>query len=71
MRAMLLLLALLFGIATGAPRAHAMTAGTASALEAALAQQSLVQDAAYICRHRFYTSRRICWWRPSWRYWRR
>lgn len=55
--------------------AHALAVGTAPALEAAIAETDLLQDAAYVCRHRFYTSRRLCWWRPAlghrgWR-WRR
>lgn len=49
--------------------ASAMTVGSAPALQAALADQALVQDAAYTCRHRFYTSRRICWWSPNFRRW--
>ena len=55
--------------------AHAMTVGTATALETLLAETATLQEAAYVCRHRFYTSRRICWWRPGYRYrgwrWRR
>jgi hypothetical protein len=55
--------------------ARAMTVGTASAIEAARADSHLVQEAAYVCRHRFYTSRRLCWWRPGYGYrgwrWRR
>ena len=73
MRATLLPLTLVLAIVAGATSAHAgaMTVGAAASIEAALAQQSLVEDAAYVCRHRFYTSRRICWWRPSFRrYWR-
>jgi lipopolysaccharide biosynthesis regulator YciM len=50
--------------------ASAMTVGTAAGIRSALADQPLVQDAAYVCRHRFYTSRRLCWWRPSFRRWR-
>ena len=57
--------------------AQAMTAGTASGIQAALASTSALDEAAYVCRHRFHTSRRICWWRPNysrgwrWRRWRR
>ena len=73
MRAIVLSLSVAAAIAASAlsAPAHAVTAGTASAIEAALAQEAVVQNAAYVCRHRFYTSRRICWWRPSFRYWRR
>jgi len=57
----------------------AMTAGTASAIEAALAETNVLQDVAYVCRHRYYSSRRVCWWQPGryrwgwkpWRRWRR
>jgi hypothetical protein len=57
--------------------AQAMTVGTASRLQAALADTILLEEARYVCHHRFYTSRRVCWWRPGpyrkwrWRPWRR
>ena len=55
--------------------AQSMTVGSASVVQAALAETDLVQEAAYVCRHRFYTSRRMCWWRPAFGYrgwrWRR
>jgi hypothetical protein len=55
--------------------AQAMTVGTVAGIEAALADASALQDAAYVCRHRFYNSRRVCWWRPAFRHrgwrWRR
>jgi hypothetical protein len=51
--------------------ASAMNVGTAPAMEAAAADQALVQDAAYVCRHRYYSSRRFCYWRPNYRRWRR
>jgi len=71
MRRFLLSLAAASAIVAGAAAvpASAMTVGNAPALQAALADQSLVQDAAYTCRHRFYTSRRFCWWRPTFRRW--
>lgn len=50
--------------------ASAMTPGTASGIEAALAETSAVQDVVYVCRHRYISSRRACWWRPGYRYWR-
>jgi len=46
-------------------RADAMTVGTAAAVEAAMAGVGLVEDARYVCRHRFYTSGRRCFWRPT------
>jgi acetyl-CoA acetyltransferase len=51
--------------------ANAMTAGTASGLQAAAADVALLDEAAYVCRHRYYSSRRICWWTPDrYRPWR-
>jgi hypothetical protein len=49
--------------------ANAMTVGAASGVQAAIADTSSLQDARYVCRHRFHTSRRVCWWRPD-RPWR-
>lgn len=43
-------------------RADAMSVGTAAALDMAVADMSAIQDAAYVCRHRYYSSRRVCWW---------
>lgn len=58
--------------------ASAMTVGTASGIHAAIADTSVLDEVAYVCRHRGYTSRRVCWWRPGGygygyrhRYWRR
>jgi hypothetical protein len=56
--------------------ASAMTVGTASGIQAAIDGTSAVEDVAYVCRHRYYSSRRVCWWRPGgygWRHrhWRR
>jgi hypothetical protein len=53
--------------------ASAMTVGTASGIQAAIDGTSAVEDVAYVCRHRYYTSRRGCWWTPTYRYrgWRR
>jgi hypothetical protein len=64
-------------LATPLPPAHATTAGTAAVVRAARIEASLLDDVKYVCHHRFYTSRRICWWRPEpfrkwrWRRWRR
>jgi hypothetical protein len=57
--------------------ASAMTVGTAAGIQAALADTSVLDEVAYVCRHRGYSSRRVCWWRPGgyggWRHrgWRR
>jgi hypothetical protein len=73
MRRLLLSLAAATAIVAGAIpsaiTASAMSVGGAPALQAALADQALVQDAAYTCRHRVATSRRLCWWHPSFRRW--
>ena len=54
--------------------ASAMTVGTAAGIRAGLVETSAVDEVVYICRHRYFTSRRLCWWRPggySWKFWRR
>jgi hypothetical protein len=51
--------------------ASAMTVGTASGIQAAIDGTSAVEDVAYVCRHRYYSSRRVCWWRPGGYGWRR
>src|SRR5215212_10045463 len=45
--------------------ASAMTVGTASGIQAAIADTSVLDEVAYVCRHRGYSSRRVCWWRPG------
>jgi hypothetical protein len=53
--------------------ANAMTVGTTSTIQAAIDETSAVHQVPYVCRHRYYSSRRVCWWRPggtSWRPWR-
>jgi hypothetical protein len=51
--------------------AQARTPGTAAGIEAALADVRAVDEVAYVCRHRYLTSRRLCWWRPGYRWrWR-
>ena len=54
--------------------ASAMTVGTAQGIKTGLAETSAVDEVVYVCRHRYFTSRRLCWWRPggySWKFWRR
>ncbi len=69
MRRMLLSLSAVAAIAAGwalAPRsAGAMSVGTVAGIRAAVAGPSLNERIAYVCRHRYYTSRRVCWWRPG------
>jgi hypothetical protein len=45
--------------------ASAMTVGTAASIQAAIADTSVLDEVAYVCRHRGYSSRRVCWWRPG------
>jgi hypothetical protein len=54
--------------------AGAMTVGTASGLQVAIDQTSALDPVVYVCKHRYYSSRRVCWWRPggyTWKPWRR
>ena len=76
MRKVLLFLAAAFAIvaAVSVVPASAMTVGTASGIQTALADTSVLDEVAYVCRHRAYSSRRVCWWRPGGYYirpWRR
>jgi hypothetical protein len=78
MRRILVSLATATALATAAALApvHAVTPGAATAIEAALADTRQLDEAAYVCRHRPHTSRRVCWWRPGpynwrWQPWRR
>jgi hypothetical protein len=43
-------------------RAAAMGVGTAAAIDYAVNETSLLEQTAYVCRHRWRTSRRVCWW---------
>jgi hypothetical protein len=47
--------------------ANAITIGVGAAqgIQAAAEEGNLVEDVAYVCRHRGYGSRRACWWRPG------
>ncbi len=45
--------------------AKAMTPGTAAGILGAVQDTNLVEDVRYVCRHRWQTSRRVCWWTPS------
>lgn len=61
---------MIVGAAPLAP-AGAMAVGTAAGIQAAIDDAAMMRDAAYVCRHRYYSSRRVCWWRPTYRSWRR
>ena len=51
-------------------RADAMGVGTAAAIDVAAADMSMLEDARYVCRHRWRSSRRVCWWVPGRRHYR-
>jgi hypothetical protein len=50
--------------------AQAMPVGNPAGIQAALDETSAVQDVATVCRHRAWSSKRRCWWRPGYRGWR-
>jgi hypothetical protein len=74
MKRILLSLAAAAAIAASASllpsRAEAMGVGTAAAMDVAANELSLREDVAYVCRHRWRTSRRVCWWTTPRRYYR-
>ena len=72
MRKILLSLTTVSAIAVAASLApaNAMTVGTASGIQTTLADTSLLEDTAYVCRHRYYSSRRVCSWRSNHYRWR-
>ena len=43
----------------------ALPSGTLAGVRAAVSGADLSERIAYVCRHRYYTSRRVCWWRPG------
>jgi hypothetical protein len=62
--------------ACSAPAA-VMSAGTAPGLKAAATAASPVTEAVYICKQRYWSGKRYCYWRPGgyhwrwrWRWWR-
>ncbi|MBM3530726.1 MAG: hypothetical protein FJX62_21825 [Alphaproteobacteria bacterium] len=65
--------ALAAGAALLPASASAMTVGTAPGIQAAAAETAMVDEARTVCRHRWRSSRRVCWWepgRPRHRHWR-
>jgi hypothetical protein len=50
--------------------ANAMTPGTASGIRAAIEDTSAIEDVRMVCRHRYYSSRRVCFWQPGGYYYR-
>jgi hypothetical protein len=48
--------------------ASALTAGAGAGVRAAIEDTSLLEDVAWVCRHRWQSSRRHCYWvRPYYR----
>jgi len=75
MRRSLLALAILaasfLGLSLAAQPASAMTLPVPAGINGALLDQSLVEEAAYVCRRRcgYYGCTRRCWWTgPRYRY---
>lgn len=64
MRTLLLSLAAATTMVTAAtltaPRADAMTVGTASGIQAAIQDDQMIQDVRLVCRHRAFSSRQVC-----------
>jgi hypothetical protein len=58
-------------VAASSAPASAMTVGAASGIKTAVADASMVDQVVYICRHRYWSSRRLCWWRPGGYRWHR
>jgi len=62
------------GLAPAGAMMGTMTVGTASGMQAAIDETGALDQVVYVCKHRYYSSRRVCWWRPggyTWRPWRR
>jgi hypothetical protein len=74
MRRFLLSLAAVAGLVSATSllpvAANAMTPGTASGIRSAVEETNVVEDVRYVCRHRSYSSRRVCWWEPGRRHFR-
>jgi hypothetical protein len=76
MQKMLVALTTAISIMVAVTAAQAMMTGTAPVIRTTFVEPGWLEHAKYVCHHRFYTSRRICWWRPEpfrkwrWRRWR-
>ncbi len=56
--------AAIVSVASLAP-AKAMTPSAATGILGALEDNKLTEEVRYVCRHRWQTSRRVCWWVPG------
>jgi hypothetical protein len=51
-------------------QAQAMTPGTAAGVLGALEDNRVAEEVRYVCRHRWRSSRRVCWWQGGRPYYR-
>jgi hypothetical protein len=51
-------------------QAQAMTPGIAAGVLGALEDNKATEEVRYVCRHRWQSSRRVCWWTPGRPYYR-
>ena len=51
-------------------QASALGMGAAAAIDLAVQDMNMMEDVRYVCRHRYHSSRRVCWWVPVRRYYR-
>lgn len=52
-------------VAAAALPARAMTATTAAGLKSAVVDSSAATPVVYICKQRYWSGRRYCYWRPG------
>jgi len=56
--------------AAGWTPAGAMAVGSAAGLRAAAAEAGAVEPVVYICKQRYWSGKRYCYWRPGGYRWR-
>jgi len=61
--------AAIVGLAALTP-AKAMTPAPAAGMSAAIDAAKMTEEVRYVCRHRWRSSRRVCWWQPPRRHYR-
>ena len=47
-----------------APVNAAVGITAAPSMQIAVDNANAVEEVRYVCRHRYYSSRRVCWWQP-------
>jgi hypothetical protein len=55
--------------AIGVASAGAITPGTAARFKAAAMEAGAVEPVVYICKQRYWSGKRYCYWRPSGYHW--